>query len=179
MAAFRRLNAIVEELKSFNLNPESAKGLKAVIDNLRYYYNGWLKYEIGETSPCGALCLQWALSDPKNKAFSKACDHGGHVENSWHIDYLTTMIQAVAGALDSCLEHGMDRGEWREYSIDINIAYKNIWKFHGHLMRCINQNTVVSQLMNAGDGRTAIVVIDNPMVCTCNKTDFFHFMKNK
>lgn len=168
MAAFRRLNEIIQELKNYNLSPNDAKCIKAVVDNLRYFYNAFLKYEIKETSDCEAFCLQWALSDPENEEFSKPCSHV-HSKESWHVNNLLKMIQAIAGSLDDCCNNGdMTEGEWREYSIDISNAYKNIWKFHSHLMRSIHQNNVWSKLMHAADGKTAFVVIDNPMVCIKN-----------
>lgn len=127
-------------------------------------FNNCLNFELWQVhvfkESCVAdHCLQYALSDPRDRDFQALCDHQ-HTDRCDRCDVLATALSDIEKALAMMTEENIGEDAKEELSFIADQAISGIQAWKAHLLRSLNQDQARLDVIDDLDESSVLLVED-------------------
>ena len=154
--AFDNMMKTIDTLVDNGAGEKWGKDAQSKLREGKRYLKAGFKAHIGINEHCKDHCIVYALSDPKDKAFKRECQHKHDVlcESCESLRKVLQDISLKAELVDIAEE----QQEIIKFEVAEYIRSINAWK--SHLLRLINQDEAKHQVLNDLKDDACLIVMD-------------------
>ena len=157
---FDTIERIVNDLEQANVDSVWAEEARERLKNGKLYLR--VKYPIHcavESSHCKNHCVNYALSDAKERCFQKQCDHTHNMKCEECEDLKTIFGEIETMIISHCSsDHAQELREDLLY--DLRQASKDVFSWKAHILRSVNQDRAKEEIIKRLNENTVLIVMD-------------------
>lgn len=157
---FQTIERIVNDLEQVGVEKTWAIETKKRLKNAKLYLSvNYPTHCSMESSLCKDHCVNFALSDPKEKCFQQPCNHN-HVMKCDECEDLKLVITDIEDIIQSQCSSSYAHEQKEDMLHDLKQASQDVFSWKAHILRSINQDRAKEDILKKLDENTVLIVMD-------------------